>query len=140
MAELKTKPNNQSVEEFLDQITDPKRRRDCYTILKLMKQATKAEPQMWGSNIVGFGSYHYRHESGREADWFLAGFSPRAQNLALYLMSGLERADQILKKLGRYKTGKCCLYIKTLEDIDLAALKELVRHSVEHLSNAGRKN
>ena len=133
MAELKTQPNDQNVEAFLDGILDEKKRRDCYMILEVMRQATQAEPKMWGSNIVGFGSYRYTYASGQAGDWFLAGFSPRKQNVTLYLMAGFEQYDELLAALGKHKTGKSCLYIKRLEDIDLPTLKELVRQSVAHM-------
>jgi hypothetical protein len=101
-----------------------------------MKEVTSTEPGMWGNSIVGFGSYHYKYESGREGEWFLTGFSPRKQNLTLYIMSGFTRYNELLKKLGKYKTGKSCLYIKKLEDIDIRILKELVTQSVDHLSKS----
>ena len=98
-----------------------------------MKQATKAEPKMWGSSIVGFGSYHYKGASGREGDWMLVGFSPRKQNLTLYIMAGFDRYDQLMKKLGKFSTGKSCLYIKKLADVDKKVLKELVGESVQYM-------
>lgn len=128
MAELKTKVIRASVEKFLEGIKDKKKREDCYEIIKIMKKATKAEPKMWGTSIIGFGDRHYVYESGRELDWFLAGFSPRAQNLTLYMMGGLDSA--ILKKLGKYKMGKGCLYINKLEDVDRNVLNELITKSV----------
>ena len=109
MAELKTRVTNASVDKFLQGIKDEKKREDCYQILKIMKKATKSEPRMWGTSIIGFGDYHYKYESGRENDWFLTGFSPRVQNLTLYMMGGFD--NEVLKKLGKYKTGKGCLYI-----------------------------
>jgi hypothetical protein len=133
MAELKTKPNDQSVEAFLNNIADEKRREDSFKILALMKEVTKDEPKMWGDSIIGFGSYHYEYASGREGDWFLTGFSPRKQNLTLYLMSGFEEYDNLLKNLGKFKTGKSCLYIKKIEDVDLQTLTELVKQSVAHM-------
>ena len=133
MAELKTKPNDQSVEAFLDAVADEKKRQDSYTILELMKQVTGEEPTMWGDSIVGFGSYHYKYKSGREGDWFLTGFSPRKQNLTLYIMAGFDQYDALLEKLGKFKTGKSCLYIKKVEDIDLPTLRELIEQSVQHL-------
>jgi hypothetical protein len=136
MAELKTKRNDQSVDEFLNRVEDKKKREDCFAILHLMKEVTSTEPGMWGNSIVGFGSYHYKYESGREGEWFLTGFSPRKQNLTLYIMSGFTRYNELLKKLGKYKTGKSCLYIKKLEDIDIRILKELVTQSVDHLSKS----
>jgi hypothetical protein len=134
MAELKTKRNDQSVEEFLSGVADEKRRRDCFTVMELMKEATGAEPVMWGGSIVGFGSYHYRYESGREGDWFLTGFSPRKQSLTLYVMAGFERYGALLKRLGKYKTGKSCLYVNRLDDVDLTTLRELIEQSVEHVA------
>jgi hypothetical protein len=136
MAELKTKPNDQSVEAFLSQVEDERKRQDCYTILAIMRQVTESEAKMWGDSIVGFGSYHYRYASGREGDWFLTGFSPRKQNLTLYIMSGFSGYDSLLAGLGKYKTGKSCLYIKNVEDIDTETLKELVRQSVVHVAEA----
>jgi hypothetical protein len=133
MAELKTKPNEQSVEAFLNSVAYEKKRRDCFTILELMQQVTGTEPEMWGSTIVGFGRYHYKYASGREGDWFLTGFSPRKQNLTLYIMAGFTEYEALLSKLGKHSTGKSCLYIKKIEDIDLEALRELVRQSVEHV-------
>ena len=134
MAELKTKPNEQSVEAFLNSVEDEKKRQDCLTILEIMKQITKAEPQMWGSSMVGFGTYHYKYESGREGDWFVAGFSPRKQNLTLYIMAGFSRYDELLSKLGKFKTGKSCLYINKIADVDLPTLKELITQSVSYVS------
>jgi hypothetical protein len=133
MAELKTKKNKASVEKFLNSVKDEKKREDSFKILKLMKQITKAEPEMWGTSIIGFGSYHYKYASGREGDWFLTGFSPRKQSLTLYLMTYLEKNKEILKKLGKYKTGKGCLYINKLEDVDLKVLKELITTSIKKL-------
>ena len=134
MAELKTKPNDQNVERFLNGITDEKKRQDCFTILELMKQITQTEPKMWGSSMVGFGSYHYKYESGREGDAFLTGFSPRKQNLTLYIMAGFDQYEELLKTLGKHKTGKSCLYIKRIEDIDLSTLKKLIEQSVKHMT------
>lgn len=134
MAELKTKQNEKSVEKFLNGIADKQTREDCFTISEIMKQITKSEPKMWGSSIVGFGTYHYKYESGREGDWFLTGFSPRKQNLTLYIMAGFARYDELMKKLGKYKTGKSCLYIRSLADVDLPTLKQLIQQSVKHMS------
>lgn len=130
MAELKTKVNDQPVTAFLDSVADEDRRQDCYTILEIMKKATRAEPKMWGDSIVGFGSYHYTYASGREGDWLLTGFSPRKQNLTLYIMSGFSDFEELLSRLGKHKTGKGCLYIKKLTDVDLAVLEELIDRSV----------
>ena len=135
-AKLKTKVNQASVEGFLNTVQDEEVRKDCFEILKMMKQITKEEPKMWGSSIVGFGSYHYKGKSGREGDWMLTGFSPRKQNLTLYLMGGFDVEKDLLKKLGKYKTGVGCLYIKKLDDVDKKVLKELVAASVRRLKTA----
>ena len=138
MAELKTKKNEASVTKFLDGVKGEKKRQDSYTILKLMQQITKAEPKMWGTSIIGFGSYHYKYASGREGDWFVTGFSPRKQNLTLYIMSGFSKYPDLLKKLGKFKTSKGCLYIKKIEDIDIATLKELIKQSVGYLKKLNK--
>ncbi|KAA3609239.1 MAG: DUF1801 domain-containing protein [Calditrichaeota bacterium] len=131
MAELKTKPTKLPVTAFLDGVADEKKRRDSYTILELMQRATGAKPVMWGSSIIGFGNYHYCYDSGREGDWFLTGFSPRKQALTLYIMTGFKRYDKLMQKLGKYKTGKGCLYLKKLDDVDLTVLEELITASVK---------
>jgi hypothetical protein len=136
MAELKTKMNDQSVDGFLNRIEDDKKRQDSYKILQLMKDATQAEPKMWGDSVVGFGNYHYKYASGREGDWFLAGFSPRKQNLTLYIMSGFDGYDDLMQRLGKYKTGKACLYVKNLDDVDQGVLKQLIEQSVQHMKKA----
>lgn len=132
MAELQTKPGDESVPAFLAKL-DEKRRADCETVLALMKKRTRQEPRMWGGTIVGFGSYHYKYESGREGDWFLTGFSPRKQNLTIYIMSGFEAFPDLMAKLGKYKTGRSCLYVSRLEEIDLRALGQLISKSVAAL-------
>ena len=134
MAELKTKVNDLSVTEFLDGVTDTIRRQDCYTILKLMEEVTGYEPKMWGDSIVGFGSYHYRYASGREGDMPLTGFSPRKQNLTIYIVPGFEHYERLMAKLGKFKTGQVCLYINKVADIDLPVLRELVKESVQQIS------
>lgn len=130
-AELKTKKTDASVNHFLNAIPDEQTRADCFEIAKIMQQATRSEPKMWGTSIVGFGSYHYKGASGREGDWMLTGFSPRRQNLTLYIMAGFDRYGELLKKLGKFSTGKSCLYIKRLADVDKKVLKELVTESVK---------
>ncbi|HYM80547.1 MAG TPA: DUF1801 domain-containing protein [Candidatus Limnocylindria bacterium] len=130
MAELMTKPTRASAETFLESIADETRRQDCLTIAKIMKQATRADARMWGPSMVGFGSYHYRYASGHEGECFVTGFSPRKQALTLYIMPGVRRYESLTKKLGKHKTGKSCLYIKRLADVDLAVLKELIAQSV----------
>jgi Domain of unknown function (DU1801) len=134
MAELKTIPTGQSVDQLLDQIEDERKRKDSYKLLELMKQATNLEPRMWGDSMIGFGSYHYKYKSGHEGDSFLTGFSPRKQNLVLYIMPGFEAYDELLKRLGKFTTGKSCLYIKRLEDVDQDVLKELVKLSVKRMA------
>lgn len=133
MTELKTTPNAKSVKRFVENIEDERKRADCLTLLKMMKQVTRAEPKMWGDSIVGFGSYHYKYASGREGDWFLCGFSPRKQNLSVYIMCGLKPVTSLMKKLGKYKTGASCLYIKRLSDVDQTVLKDLLADSVRRL-------
>ena len=135
MTALKTKRNQGDVNAFLNSLTDEKKRLDSFIVLELMKTITGKEPEMWGDSIIGFGSYHYKYASGREADWFLVGFSPRKQNLTLYIMSGFDEYDQLLGKLGKHSTGKSCLYIQKIEDVDMDGLKELVKRSVEHMQN-----
>jgi hypothetical protein len=132
MAEPKTKPTEQSVTDFLATIEDDQKRRDCFAILEMMREVTQCDPKMWGPTIVGFGAYHYRYESGREGEWPLTGFSPRKQNLTLYLMGDYEKHDDLMQKLGKHSIGKSCLYIKRLADVDLATLRELVQRSVDH--------
>ncbi len=130
MAELKTIPTKLSVDNFLKGITDEDKRADCYQILKMMEVATKSRAKMWGTSIIGFGDYHYVYKSGREGDWFIAGFSPRKQNLTLYSMGGFHQFEDLLKRLGKYSTGKGCLYINRLGDVDKKVLKELITKSV----------
>jgi hypothetical protein len=130
MAELKTKVNEASVTDFLNTVEDEEKRKDCFEILKIMKQATRAEPKMWGTSIIGLGNYHYQYATGRENDWFITGLSPRKQNITLYVMGGFEQHGELLKKLGKFSTGKGCLYIKKLKDVDVKVLKELVNESV----------
>lgn len=133
MAELKTNPSDISVEALLDAIPDETRRSDCRTIAKLMEKLTGSKPQLWGASIVGFGTYHYRYASGREGDWFITGFAPRKNDLTLYILSGFTRFEDLMSRLGRHKTGKSCLYIRRLEDIDMKVLEELIGESVDHV-------
>lgn len=139
MSELKTKATDASVEDFLNSIEDEQIRKDCLEISKMMEAATKARPKMWGASIVGFGSYHYVGKSGREGDWMLTGFSPRKQNLTLYLMGGFDSEKDLLKKLGKHKTSVGCLYIKKLADVDKKVLKELVTASVKKMKSQAKK-
>ena len=133
MAELKTQRNDASVEEFLNAVEHEQKRKDAFAILALMQEATGEEPQMWGASIVGFGSYRYKYGSGRTGEWMLVGFSPRKQNLTLYIMPGFEQYKALLDKLGKHRTGKACLYINKLADVDQNVLKELVIQSVAHM-------
>jgi hypothetical protein len=135
MADLKTKPTPQSVQEFLGTIADPVRRKECRAIARIMREATGAKATMWGTSIVGFGSYHYRYASGREGDFFLTGFSPRKQNLTLYIMSGFTGYQTLLRRLGKHSIGKSCLYVKSLEQVDLGVLTQLIEQSVIHMKS-----
>jgi Domain of unknown function (DU1801) len=132
MAELKTKKTRESVSAFIAGIEDPQARKDCRTLVGLMQAATGAEAKMWGSSIVGFGDYHYKSPAtGREGDWFEMGFAPRKGTLTLYLMSGVHSHEVLLGKLGKHKTGKGCLYIKRLGDVDGAVLKKIIREAAK---------
>ena len=136
MAELKTKKTDASVEDFLNTIKDEQTRQDCFEIAKMMKQVTRSEPKMWGASIVGFGSRRLKYASGRELDWMVTGFSPRKANITLYVLGGSEKQAALLNKLGKYTTGKGCLYIKKLKDVDTKVLKELVNESVKKMKEA----
>ena len=133
MAELKTKLTNASVDDFLNSIKDEQVRKDCWAIVDIMQKATKAKPQMWGASIVGFGSYRYKYANGRELDWMLTAFSPRKQNITLYIHRGFEHDDEWMAQLGRYSCGKSCLYVKRLSDIHVPTLKKIVKASVRHI-------
>ncbi len=130
MSTLKTKPRKASVAAFLKAVEHETRRRDADTINKMMTRITGEKPKMWGETIVGFGSYHYKYASGREGDWFLTGFSPRKSAMSLYIMPGYGQFDAIMARLGKHKTGRACLYINKLDDVDLAVLEELITKSV----------
>jgi hypothetical protein len=131
MAELKTQKNTASVTAFLKKtVTDPDRRADCDALIELMEAATKAPATMWGASIVGFGTYTYTYATGRTGDWPLIGFSPRKTNLTLYIMSGFEGEPELMAKLGKFKIGKSCLYIKALSDLHLPTLKKLMAKSI----------
>lgn len=130
MAELKTKKTELSVDAFLNQVAEPQKQKDAYAIRTLMEKATKAKAKMWGSAIVGFGDKVLTYDSGRKLDWFVMGFSPRKQNFALYIPGAVEDKAGILKKLGKYKTGKGCLYINKLEEIDGTILKKIIANGL----------
>ncbi len=134
MAELKTQPTDESVAAFLNSVPDEKRRADSFKILTLMQEVTGEEPILWGTSIIGFGCYQYKYASGRAGEWFVTGFAPRKQALTLYIMSGFSEYDELLGKLGKHTTGKACLYIKKIEDIDFDVLRELIQQSVDHVA------
>ncbi len=137
MAELKTKQTEASVEDFLNTIKDEQTRNDCFEIVKIMKQVTKADAKMWEPSIIGFGNIHLKYASGRELDWMIVGFSPRKQNITLYIPGSLESYTDLLGKLGKHKTGKGCLYIKKLADIDRKVLQELIKESSKNAERSG---
>ena len=132
--ERKTVETDADVNSFLDSIENTRRREDAGRLLELMCEITREPPRMWGASIVGFGSYHYKYESGREGDSLRVGFSPRKQNLAVYIMPGFERFGALLAKLGKHRTGKSCLYLNKLDDVDLGVLEEIVRESVAEMN------
>ena len=139
MAELKTKETEASVQAFIETVSDEKRRKDCFEVMKLLAKITKAEAKMWGANIIGFGTFRLRYPNGREIDWMQVGLSPRKQNLTVYLHGAYVDASlethELLQSLGKVKTGKGCLYIKKLEDIDMVTLEKLIRASINSLIN-----
>lgn len=130
MSEIKTKVTDASVQDFINAISDDKKRQDSIKLLTVFSEVTREHPKMWGSSIIGFGQYHYKSaKSKQEGDWMLTGFSPRKQSLTLYLMDGFENHADLLENLGKYKVSKGCLYINRLEDVDLDRLKELIQDS-----------
>ena len=131
MTELKTKENDASVSAFLDTVTPERRREDCLAVDALMRRVTGWEPKMWGDSIVGFGRYYYKYDSGREGDWFITGYAPRKAALTIYIMPGFGNFRPLMDKLGKYRTGRACLYVTRLENIDLDVLEDVVRESVE---------
>jgi len=135
MAENKTKPTKLSVTAFIKGIESPDMRRDAKKVSAMMRKTTGSRARMWGPSIVGFGEYHYKYDSGREGDFMITGFSPRKQALTLYVVPGFKPFEPLMKKLGKYKTGKSCLYIKRLSDIDESVLEKLIAGSVKHMRN-----
>jgi len=133
MAELKTKKNNSSVAAFLSNVSDKSKRADCKVIAKMMREATGKRAKMWGTSIVGFGSYDYTYASGHSGSWHICGFSPRAQNITIYIMPGFDKFGKIMDKLGKFKTSKSCLYIKKLDDVDQKVLSNLITASVKEM-------
>jgi nucleoid DNA-binding protein len=130
MSDLKTKPTKASVSAFIDAIEDPQKRKDCRELVKMMSEVTGKKPKMWGTSIVGFGTYHYKYASGREGDWPITGFSPRKQNLTIYIMLGFSKYGSLMKKIGKHKHSKSCLYVRSLDDLDRKVLRRLVEKSV----------
>ena len=139
MAKLKTQKTDSSVTDFLADVPDEKKREDSFAILELMSEVTGEEPAMWGTSIVGFGSYRYKYASGQEGEWPLVGFSPRKRSLTLYIMSGFDEYDSLLSDLGKFKTGKSCLYINKLDDVDRETLRQLVKRSATHMAESHRE-
>ena len=133
-AKNKTVETKESVSEFIKTISDDEKRTDSEKILKMMQNVSGVKPKMWGSSIVGFGNYHYKYASGREGDFMKMGFSPRKQNLTVYIMPGFDRYDELMGKLGKFKTGKSCLYIKKIEDVDWSVLEELCKQSYDYMT------
>lgn len=138
MPQNKTVPTAASVADFLAAVPNTRRREDGETLLEMMRDITGIEPQMWGPSIIGFGSYHYKYESGREGDMPIIGFSPRSRSLSLYIMDGFEDHDDLLSRLGKHRKGASCLYINKLADVDTAILRELVTHSFDHVKTSNR--
>jgi hypothetical protein len=133
MSENKTRPTDKSVIDFLNNVDNKTRREDSFTLLEMMEKITGEDAVLWGSNIIGFGSYHYKYESGREGDMPLIGFSPRKQSLTLYIMPGFDDYEDMLTKLGKHRIGKSCLYVNKLSDVDDDVLRSLIKHSYEHM-------
>ncbi len=133
MVENKTQRNDGDVMAYLESVQNKRRREDSLVVLKIMEEVTSEPAEMWGSSIVGFGSYHYKYESGREGDFMISGFAPRKQALTLYIMGGFDRHEELLAKLGKHRTGSSCLYINKLTDVDLDVLREIISESVAHM-------
>lgn len=133
MYELKTKETDNSVIEFIEQVDSPKKREDAYKLLDIFTETTGFEAKMWGPSIIGFGSYHYKYESGHEGDALLVGFSPRKAKISLYFAPGETKREELLKQFGKHTTGKACVYINKVEDINEDVLKALINESVSFL-------
>lgn len=134
MGELKTKLNDGSVEDFLNSVQDEQKRKDSFELLEMFTKVTGQSPKMWGTSIVGFGQYHYKSErSSQEGDWPLVGFSPRKQNLTLYIMSGFDSLTDLLSELGKHKTSKGCLYINKLADVDKSVLEQIIKQAYQDM-------
>lgn len=136
MSEPKTKPNNSSVTDFINSIEGAQKKQDCMRLTSIFVEQTNEKPRMWGDSIVGFGQYHYKSDrSGQEGDWMLTGFSPRKQNLTIYILNGFADYQDLLSRLGKHKTSVSCLYLNKLSDIDLSVLAELIAHSYASMKN-----
>ncbi|TYS55721.1 DUF1801 domain-containing protein [Sutcliffiella horikoshii] len=131
--ELKTKETDNSVIEFIETVESPKKREDAYRLLEIFTETTGYEAKMWGPSIIGFGSYHYKYPTGHEGDFMLVGFSPRKAKISLYFATGDSKREELLQKFGKHTTGKACVYINKVEDIDVEVLKDLIRQSVTFL-------
>lgn len=140
MYEAKTKPNEDSVIEFIEKVESKKKKEDAYKLLDIFTETTGYEPQMWGASIIGFGQYHYVYKTGHEGDAPLVGFSPRKSNFSLYFATGDENRNKLLKKFGKHKSGAACVYINKLEDVDVGVLKELIVQSIEFLNGLYSQN
>lgn len=139
-AELKTKRNEADPKAFIESVDHEQRKADSLVMLEVMEEVLGEKPEMWGPSIIGYGSYHYRSASGREGDWFLSGFSPRKQSLTLYIMSGFDKYPELMSKLGKFKTGKGCLYVNKLADIDMDVLRQLIKESADYLRSIEPKD
>lgn len=134
MTQNKTRPTTADVDAFIDAVENDQRRQDARELLTMMQEITGEQPRLWGPSIIGFGEYHYRYDSGREGDFMRTGFAPRKQNLAVYIIPGFEPFQDLLNRLGKYKTGKSCLYINKLDDVDREVLRELIAESFDHMN------
>ena len=135
MSDLKTQPNDASVDEFIQSVDHEQRRNDALILLPIMQRITQREPKMWGDSMVGFGRYHYENKSGRDGNWFVTGFSPRKREMSVYIMPGFENYSALLDQLGKHRLGKSCLYIKKLSDLNLTVLETLIAQSVADMKS-----
>ncbi len=135
MAKIKTTETSKSVTDFINSVGNEIKRKDSFQIIEIMKNQTGFEPKMWGPSIIGFGNYHYKYDSGHEGDMPLAGFSPRSTAIVFYIAENFENRNELLQSLGKHKTGKVCVYIKRLDDINIPVLKKLISNSVKHIQS-----
>jgi len=138
MSELKTQSNDKDPRAYLDTVEPERKREDAHAILDMMQEITGEAPLMYGESIIGFGTYQYTYSNGKPAEWFLVGFAPRKANIVLYIVSGFDQYDDLMSKLGKHKTGKSCLYINKLADVDMDVLRELVKLSSEHMATSNQ--